>query len=412
VIHIISPGTNPFRTGEQAEELHATVLNVNSKENITLSMNGTNTRDFSFNNGSKLLTTRVALREGRNIVAIQAQNESGSDMKEQVLIKGSAPCELPAIRLIDPRQESVSTNRQSYPVRAEIRNITDMNQVRLIVNGNPGTVHFSNSSLSTAVPLVNGLNTITVIARNECGEDKATARITYTPEVVEEPCTPPRVSFTVTEVNRQDATHELRGSVTGVQNKAGISLILDGRSSSGFQFNPATGDLSARFKLAAGSHTIAVTANNECGSDSESKTVTVQKEEEEKEETCGIRINPGNSDWQFCLVTPSGRFSRDNLTNSSFSYSGPASSLFFMPIGGGGNATVNGRPYTVRSGQYYLFTGSLNVTVSTKNPGAMGQWSVCITASRAPVSGNGNNRPKSPCEEVRNTPRRGNSNRR
>ena len=118
----------------------------------------------------------------------------------------------------------------------------------------------------------------------------------------------------------------------------------------------------------------------------------------EEDKPCGIRINPGNSDWQFCLIAPAGSFNRDSLKNDTFSYAGPATSLFFMPIGGGGEALVNGKPYTVRPGQYYLFTGKLNVTVSTKNPGSMGQWSVCVESDTPPKSGTGNNRPKSPCE--------------
>jgi hypothetical protein len=131
---------------------------------------------------------------------------------------------------------------------------------------------------------------------------------------------------------------------------------------------------------------------------------SVEVEEAVENEILGIRFNPGNSAWQFCLVTPSGTFTRDNLTNSNFSYSGDASSLYFMPIGGGGNAMVNGRPFALKSGQYYLFTGRLNVTVSTMNPGSMGHWSVRIVASSVPVSGNGNNRPGSPCGEVINQP--------
>ncbi len=127
-------------------------------------------------------------------------------------------------------------------------------------------------------------------------------------------------------------------------------------------------------------------------------TVTTPPVTVVEDKACGPRINPGNSAWQFCLVTPSGTYNRDNLTNSSFSYSGAASSLFFMPIAGGGDVIVNGKPYPIRSGQYYLFTGSLTVSVSTKNPGSMGHWSVCITTDRAPLSGNGNNRPQSPCE--------------
>ncbi len=207
------------------------------------------------------------------------------------------------------------------------------------------------------------------------------------------PAIRPPVAFTLKEVNREDASHELQGSVTGVKNKAGITLTLDGQPFNAFQFVPATGALSAKFKLAPGSHAVVVTATNDCGTDSKSASATVE------EKACGIRINPGNSAWQFCLVTPSGTFTRENLTKANFSYSGSATSLFFMPIGGGGEATVNGSPYAIKSGQYYLFTGNLQVTVSTKNPGSMGHWSVCINADRNPVSGNGQKRPTSPCEE-------------
>ena len=59
---------------------------------------------------------------------------------------------------------------------------------------------------------------------------------------------------------------------------------------------------------------------------------------------------------------------------------------------------MKGTPYTIRPGQYCLFTGNLTVTISTNNTGSMGQWSVCIIADNEPLSGNGNNRPKSPCE--------------
>jgi hypothetical protein len=413
-INIIIPATYPFKTSAPYEELRATVLNVSTKENITLNINGMNTRDFNYNFSSKTLTARIALKEGSNVLTINAQNEAGNATKDQVFIKvkESLPCTRPVIRLIDPAQGPVSTNRQTYAVQAEIRNITNVNQLRMLVNGKSVTFSFSNNFLSGSIPLISGLNTISLNARNECGEANASASISYVPEVNDEPCTPPAVSFSVNEVNRTDATHELRGSATGVKNKSDISLTLDGRANSGFQFVPATGDLSAKFKLTPGTHTIVVTVSNACGKDSKSKSVSVSAPVVVEEGSCGVRFNPGNADWQFCLVTPSGTFSRDNLTNSDFSYSGRATSLFFMPVGGGGDAMVNGQPYAVRSGQYYLFTGNLEVSVSTTNPGSMGHWSVCINASRAPVSGNGNNRPKSPCETEKVNAVKGNGNRR
>ncbi|HYW97238.1 MAG TPA: hypothetical protein VE870_16720 [Bacteroidales bacterium] len=97
------------------------------------------------------------------------------------------------------------------------------------------------------------------------------------------------------------------------------------------------------------------------------------------------------------METPRGNFNRNDLGNKNFSYSGTANSLFIQPTAGGGTAIVNGKPYNLRSGQYYLFMGRIKVRVTSANPGAMGQWSVSIESDRPPVSGNGNKRPKSPC---------------
>jgi len=405
-IHILSPLSYPHRTYQGSEELRATVLNISSKEDITLNFNGISARNFSFNNSTKVLTARVALRDGENILTIQAQNESGAAVKEQLFIKETRPCPQPSIRLIDHVQGQSKTNQQIYPFRARVQNISNSEQLRLTVNGKVVSHTFSKHTVSSSVPLISGLNTLFLSAINECGEAKASAMISYSPSVVTAPCTMPKVSFTLNEVTRKDATHELRGSVQGVINKADISLTVNGKTDHGFQFVPPTGDLSARFKLTPGSHMIVVSVKNDCGTDTESETLKLS------EETCGIRINPGNAAWQFCLLTPSGTFSRENLTNANFSYSGPATSLYFMPIGGGGEATVNGSPYAIKSGQYYLFTGNLDVTVSTKNPGSMGQWSVCIRANNAPVSGNGNSRPKSPCEIEKSKGNKGGKNRR
>ena len=399
-INIISPASYRFRTYVQTEEMTATVLNVNSKESITLNINGSNTRNFNFNNNTKVLTTRVALREGENVVSIYAQNVSGSDVKDRIFIKETRPCPLPLVRLIAPDREQSNTGKQIYAFRAEVQNIANSNQLRLIVNGKPVSFSFSNNIISSSLTLANGPNTLSLNARNMCGEDKAFVQISYNPRQAPVPCSLPTVNFTMNEVNRADATHELRGAVTGARNKADISLSLDGKAVNSFQFVPPTGELSAKYKLTPGAHTVLVRVSNACGTDNKSVAITLE------EESCGIRINPGNSSWQFCMISPSGTYSRENLTDKNFSYSGPATSLYFMPIGGGGNATVKGRPYTIKSGQYYLFTGKLNVSISTKNPGSMGHWSVCISSDKEPVSGNGNSRPKSPCEvEEDNSPK-------
>jgi hypothetical protein len=431
-ITITRPQADPFKTYDREQELHATVLNVTSKDNIILKINGISTRDFTFNLRTKEVITHFGLREGSNALTIQAQNEAGGDQAGQTFILEARPCPEPKITLLDPGQDQINTNQKNFVVKADVRNVAGKQQIRLAVNGKEISYSLDNHVLIGSITLVNGLNHLSLNAVNECGDDQASARINYSPDVVEEPCSPPRIEMAVREVQHQDATHELRGIVSHVKNKANISLSLDGQAINGFQFNPERGELMASFSLTTGMHSILVYANNDCGSDSKTESVLIKGDGGDgsdggdgggvgdgddggdggdgggvgdggdggdgEDAACGVRINPGNADWQFCLVTPSGTYNRSHLANSSFSYSGPASSLFFLPIAGGGNATVNGRPYALRSGQYYLFTGGLQVSVSSGNPGAMGQWSVCISASSAPVSGNGNNRPKSPCE--------------
>jgi hypothetical protein len=297
------------------------------------------------------------------------------------------PCAPPKVSLA---LNQVNRPDASHEISASVVGVKNKADISLTLNGKAYRAFQyvpTRGDLSAKFKLTPGLHTIVVSVNNACGTDSKSVSVGR-----DIPCVSPAVNLDLIEVNRTDATHEISGKISGVKTKADISLILDGKAHNGFQFLPSTGDLSARFKLTPGSHTIVVQATNACGQGSDSESVHIE------EEASGPRINPGNSDWQFCLVTPSGTFSRDQLSNPNFSYNGPASSLYFLPIAGGGDVLVNGRPYSIRSGQYYLFTGDLKVNVSTKNPGSMGHWSVDVQANRVPVTGNGNNRPKSPCE--------------
>src|SRR5690606_6579203 len=116
---------------------------------------------------------------------------------------------------------------------------------------------------------------------------------------------------------------------------------------------------SANLTLIAGANNITIDV---AGCENKSATATVTYTEPAG--PCGPRFNPGNSAWEFCLITPGGTYTRDDLhNNSNFTYSGTASAVYFKPIAGGGDAIVNGQAYPVQNGQYYLFQGNLTVDV-------------------------------------------------
>jgi large repetitive protein len=386
---VLAVDVSAINQNDATHELKGTVTNVMDRRGITIAINGNPFEGFQFDSGTGELSARFRLNPGTNFIMVGSTNECGNNSKT-ISISVAEPCQPPQLTVsLTPADNQVST----YEMMCSVTNISGRSQISMTLNGDPydGFRYAPNSTeIKDVIKFNPGTNIVKVTVTNDCGTDIKTVSL-----IVAEPCVPPKVSINVAAVTGEDATHELKGSVSNVKDKGAITVTINGNPFEGFQFDPVTGVLSAKFKLNPGSHLIKINATNDCGADTGSKTIIINEEN-----VCGVRINPGNSSWQFCLITGSDTINRENLTNSNFNYSGPARSLFFMPVAGGGDALVNGQPYSLKSGQYYLFTGNLRVTVSTKNPGSMGQWSVCIVSDREPLSGNGNNRPKSPCEEV------------
>ena len=81
----------------------------------------------------------------------------------------------------------------------------------------------------------------------------------------------------MSETNAENFTHQLSGTVANVKNKADITVTVDGKADNSFQFVPATGQISTKYKFTAGTHKITVTAKNECGQDTETTQVIVKE---------------------------------------------------------------------------------------------------------------------------------------
>lgn len=296
-----------------------------------------------------------------------------------------APCETPVINFMSDKDVAA----EQYNLNVFVDHV-EGNQVTISHNGQIINCSFnaSTATFSCDVNLPEGANSFLITA-NGCEVTTLTESVTYTV-----PCNPitfnlgypSALNYTTDEGNisiNLTAEEVSQNNISATLNGANISVVKSGNS---IVFN----DLA----LSEGENTVLINMSNDCSSENITYTINY-----DVPEACGPRINPGNADWQFCLVTPSGTFNRSDLQNPNFNYSGPASSLFFLPIAGGGDATVSGSPFGIQPGKFYLFEGNLTVEVSKKHPGSMGQWQVCINSDVNPTSGNGKNRPLSPCEE-------------
>jgi hypothetical protein len=82
-----------------------------------------------------------------------------------------------------------------------------------------------------AILLDEGINNYNVLVNNNCGSQNISATIIYKPAevvVVVPPCVPPQLNIGLTAVDRDDASHELRGTATNVKNKSDIKVTVNG----------------------------------------------------------------------------------------------------------------------------------------------------------------------------------------
>ena len=293
--------------------------------------------------------------------------ENRSQRTQNTIITQENPeAQVPQISFINP-PSPLTVNKNIFSIKAKALNVKAWQDVQVVINGSANSFFnfTSDGTISLNIGLKEGVNEVMISGSNEAGTAREKTSITYKKAIT----TPAIIPTT----NIVPATDTVTTSV--VVPTTNIIPVTDTVTTS--VVVPTT-DIVPVTEITP---TTVITP----------ATVIIPN---------GIRINPGNSDWQFCLVTPSGTYNRSNLSNSNFRYSGSASSLYFKPIGGGGEAIVKGQAYRLSPGKDYLFTGSLTVTVSTSNPGSMGHWSVCIESDKEPLSGSGKNRPASPCEQT------------
>ena len=397
--NLILPNGNSATTAVATYMIKINTENVPSNTNISVTLNG-NSIPFTFNPNSGMIDcSNIPLQVGVNPVVVTIGNDCSNETisynityEEPIVVP--PPCENPTISLSSTGTSSTA----AYNLAGTIANITDVTNVAVTLNGSAITSNFNINSgnLTSSLTLVEGNNTVVVNA-NECDGATETLTVVYTV-----PCDPVTYNLILPNGNSATtavATYMIKINTENVSDSSNITTTLNGGSIP-FIFDPNSGMIScSNIALEEGDNPLVVTMGNSCSDETIYYTITYEAPVIEELTSCGPRFNPGNADWQFCLVTPSGTYNREDLaSNSNFNYSGPATSVYFKPIAGGGDAIVNGQPYSVQNGQYYLFQGGLTVDVSSSHPGSMGHWEICVNSNSIPTFGNGNNRPASPCE--------------
>lgn len=288
VVTITNPSVNPKEVTSATYAFESTVLNVTQQNQITVQLNGQNI-PFVFNPTTHQVTGNLSLIQGANTLQVAATNADGSDSKQTVLIYQPAPIVLlPEVNFVQPQSPGQVVAVANYNMLATVLHVTAANQITVSLNGQqmPSSAWSFNANSHTVsmnTVLAAGNNVFVVTGTNAAGTDNATTTIIFRQPVVE--CIKPSITvmqptalLTGGTVNQSTIT--MTAQVTEVVSVTAISCRLNGVLQAAGTYTAGT--YSKPLDLVSGQNVIELSATNNCGTTTTSKTIVYRAPQVEK----------------------------------------------------------------------------------------------------------------------------------
>jgi hypothetical protein len=314
-ITILRPTYNAYayNTYDNIESIKAEILGITFQEDATLTVNGLQA-NFKFKNNE--LTADVLLKQGENEIIVKAENPHGSNFKKLIInrldktkvpeppvrptdynnnsnnnpnnnpnnipnnnpnnIPNNNTVQSPRVKFITPASYS-ETDRETQAIRVQIDNVSNFQDATLTVNGRSITgFRFSYGELSYDVPLSEGQNSIVVAARNSAGSSSDAITVKYIRAVQRVDVPYVRISTTGTpsENTYGGCQTTIEARVENVAGRRDITMTVNGRSVTDFNYDISSKILRGTISLASGSNQIAIRAKNVSGEGSDRADVT------------------------------------------------------------------------------------------------------------------------------------------
>ena len=270
-VRITTPSYSPFRTDRTDMLLRAEVSNIRDRRDIKVLVNGVSI-DFTY---SRAVEANVRLRDGRNIVRVEAQSDGGS-ASDEVVVETSGPVtppnppaptgRKPFVEITQPSSVTATANEKNYTLKATVKNVNSRDEVVVLVN-NQSVRDFSFSpasgELSANIILQTGSNPVVVRGRNSAGETEDRATITYTPPAPAKPTVKINDPINDARFDRSDIV--FKAMTTHVAGKNEVIVVLNGTNITNFDFNHRTLEVSGALTLKEGDNTLTVRVSNSGG---------------------------------------------------------------------------------------------------------------------------------------------------
>lgn len=272
-VDFVDPSTNGLTTTESYFTFNAFIREINNRNSITVTYNGSTTMNYKFNDKNDRFSAYLPLKQGANNLTITVYNECGQASATTTVIyqqptqPETPKCDDPIVT-IHQTQDGRSPNLDTQKtITGSVQNISNKNQITVYVNGQQ-TQNFTYNpyvqTFSITVQPIRGQNTIAVYATNNCGTGQQTSNFTYTIQ------NPPTVNFTspsqpglvVTE-----SQYTFIAKTNHISSKNQIHIEYNGSGITDFTFNANTKEIRFNRTLSEGNNTSKINVQNEDGSD-------------------------------------------------------------------------------------------------------------------------------------------------
>jgi hypothetical protein len=277
VVNLISPVQINNNAATQIYNFKMSLLNVNSKNDISVIYNGVVITNFTYNAITKEVDFTSNLISGTNSLFIKGTNTYGNDFKTvtvnyQPRIAQKSP---PQITFINPYTSPINVSGSTYVYKANITNVPSSAGLIVKYNGSVVTNYtYNGSGLIYNATLNTGSNVLEITATNTDGNDLKSAYVNYSPKANP---TPPIVSLInpATAVNSTDnLLYNFKLSVLNVNTQNDIEVTFNGAVVTNFTFNLASKIVDFTDNLQVGNNTLVVKGTNSYGVDFKTINVT------------------------------------------------------------------------------------------------------------------------------------------
>ncbi len=246
IVTITNPTINPFASSQENLNFTATVLNVTSKNQVEVKINGQATTNFTFNNST--VSSNIRLANGATLIEVKGTNQDGSDQKSTV-VNYRKPIAYtpkpPVVTITNPTINPFASSQENLNFTATVLNVTSKNQVEVKINGQATTnFTFNNSTVSSNIRLANGATLIEVKGTNQDGSDQKSTVVNYRKPIAVAP--KPIITFTNPArcpASMNEGYQEIKGNVVNVKSVDEVVFEIGGKAVTNAQTEMLDGKL-------------------------------------------------------------------------------------------------------------------------------------------------------------------------